>query len=271
MNKNLLTSLLVVGVTASTAFLLYRAWKIGRDMDKHKVTEIEMQAARERVNERLDDTPEEDPEAPGEEYMRPGEVSDVDANSMYPEIDLTLDEEDPEEKEMEKLKYPINSPEALEQFKDMELADFTNRNDKTRLIVMQLFDEPYAPSSEEDDSITSRVMDHRVEFFGDESMWSEECTYADVIMDFARMGSEDLGIPVTDIVKLIVGNLQIDDPNDTDQIKNSLDDLDNGSLVLDRNGRTLFGLFGLSGNEMKAPDESLMQQYWDWSSKMVNF
>ena len=269
MNKNLLTSLLVVGVTASTAFLLYRAWKIGRDMDKHKVTEIEMQAARERVNERLDDTPEEDPEAPGEEYMRPGEVSDVMTSSDLL-LDSTLDEEDQEEKEMEKLKYPINSPEGLEQFKDMELADFTDHNDKTRLIVMKLFDEPYVPSSEEDDSITSRVMDHRVEFFGDESIWSEECTYADVIMDFARMGSEDLDIPVTDIVKLIVGNLQIDDPDDTDQIKNSLDDLDNGSLVLDRNGRTLFGLFGLSGNEMKAPEESLMQQYWDWSSKMVN-
>lgn len=266
MNKNLLTSLLVVGATASTAFLLYRAWKIGRDMDKHKVTEIEMQAARARVNERLDDTPEEDPEAPGEEYIRPGEVSDINE-----EVDYSYtDEEDPEEKEMEKLKYPINSPEALEQFKDMELADFTDHNDKTRLVVMRLFDEPYVPATEEDDSITSRVMDHRVEFFGDESMWSEECTYADVIMDLARMGSDDLGIPVTDIVKLIVANLQIDDPNDDDQIENSLGDLDNGELVLDRNGRTLFGLFGLSGNEMKAPDESLMQQYWDWSSKMVN-
>lgn len=280
MNKNLLKSLLFVGATASTCFLLWKMWKIGREMNHPEVSQIEVQAHRDAWIREHPDAPD-DPETPQEASESLVEVSgeDIEPDTVdldYEEMiagEVNDDAFTPEEKEMEELRYPINSKEAFDQFKQIMLADFVRPSDaKYRDILMMLFDFKFTTQIEEDDSIIARCMDYRADFFGDESEWTEKCTVTDVIMDMARNGAEDLGTDdIPTIAKMIVKNLGITTQMDRFEVRRIIKDVETCDYMFMDNGKTKFGMFGLTGHEMTDSTESIMQQYWDWSSKMINF
>lgn len=91
-----------------------------------------------------------------------------------------------EDKEViDDLRYEPNSVDAREQFINMELANL-GRNNDTRDVVAMLYDHPFVPTCDEDQNLKTRLIDHRIRFFGLVSRWTKEVTYGDVIMYYGK-------------------------------------------------------------------------------------
>jgi hypothetical protein len=91
-----------------------------------------------------------------------------------------------EDKEViDDLRYEPNSMEAREQFINMELANLGRDND-TQDVVAMLYDHPFVPTSDEDQNLKTRLIDHRIKFFGLVSRWTKEVTYGDVVMYYGK-------------------------------------------------------------------------------------
>jgi hypothetical protein len=120
------------------------------------------------------------------------------------EDDLIMDGPDPEELQQSKgyfeedkellddLRYEPNSIEAREQFINMELVVLGRDND-TRDVVGMLYDHPFNPISDEDRNLWTRLMDHRIKFFGEQSKWINEVTFGDVIMYYGKNAEYNCG------------------------------------------------------------------------------
>lgn len=146
------------------------------------------------------------------------------------------------------LRYEPNSPEAREQYFNMELVVLGRDND-TRDIVSMLYDHEFVPMCDEDDNLKVRLIDHRIKFFGIASKWNRHVTFGDVIMYYGKSASFNCGNDVRYWVDYFLTCA------DLNNITLTSDEIDDRVRVLNTHNyfnedMQSHGLFGLTSSQM---------------------
>lgn len=115
------------------------------------------------------------------------EAEEEEDEEEYIEFDII---EDPYEsglsKEDRKLKHDPDSQQARQQFINMELADF-EVGDPTYRTLATLFTFPFNPTNDGDYDLKTKLMDYRAQFFGTQSRWVRDISYAEVLLHYAKL------------------------------------------------------------------------------------
>lgn len=83
------------------------------------------------------------------------------------------------------LRHDPNSAEARNQYIRMELAEW-RYDEETYICLLDLFQFPFIPQNDGDEDTRNQLLDHRAQFFGHNSKWSNEVSYADLILHYGR-------------------------------------------------------------------------------------
>lgn len=262
---------MVVGVTSSTAFSLWEAYKrVSKseesaenysDILNQRKNEKTLQKAKERVQN-------EEPEPIVEEHT-------VVVDEFREEQINTLPEREDGEPNLHELKdigdekdlrYDSNSIKAWMQFMNYMLSDF-EEDSNIKLIMYKLFDTEFVPVDKDDQTIVSRCMDQRLDFFGEGSKYygDSNISLAEVILDFANRADFDYDHGVPFWTEEIINDLPIDESTSVDELCALSVDIANLEFRQDVTKYYLYGLFALRDDEMQAgTEESLMKQFEDW-------
>ena len=257
---------MVVGVTSSTAFSLWEAYKrVSKseesaenysDILNQRKNEKTLQKAKERVE---NEEPQSDPVIVETFHEESIKVSAVDPDEPdLPELKDIGDEKD--------LRYDSNSIKAWMQFMNYMLSDF-EEDSNIKLIMYKLFDTEFVPVDKDDQTIVSRCMDQRLDFFGEDSKYygDSNISLAEVILDFATRADFDYDRGVPFWTEAIINDLPIDESTSVDELCALSVDIANLEFRQDVTKYYLYGLFALRDDEMQAgTEESLMKQFEDW-------
>jgi len=145
------------------------------------------------------------------------------------------------------LRHDPNSREARSQYIKMELAEWAPLED-TYQIMLNLFEFPFNPLNDGDWDLKTRIIDHRVQFFGYGSIWNKEVSYADVILHYARNASFNVNDSVRYWVEFILDFSEFDITTPSHRIDELLEQLNSHTYYNEE--RTTFGLFGLTRERM---------------------
>lgn len=257
---------MVVGVTSSTAFSLWEAYKRVEkseesaenysDILNQRKNEKTLQKAKERVE---NEVPQSDPVIVETFHEESIKISAVDPDEPnLPELKDIGDEKD--------LRYDSNSIKAWMQFMNYMLSDF-EEDSNIKLIMYKLFDTEFVPVDKDDQTIVSRCMDQRLDFFGEDSKYygDSNISLAEVILDFATRADFDYDHGVPFWTEEIINDLPIDESTSVDELCALSVDIANLEFRQDVTKYYLYGLFALRDDEMQAgTEESLMKQFEDW-------
>ena len=150
-------------------------------------------------------------------------------------------------KEDKRLRYDPNSPEAKHQFIRMELADWQPNHPVYR-VMLQLFEFPFIPTNDGDEILRTQVIDYKVQFYGWNSKWNKEVSYADIMFHYARGAEFNCGESVQFWVEHFLDHIEFDWTNTSQQFDTQIMRLNNHSYFNEE--RQTFGLFGLTRNSM---------------------
>jgi len=150
-------------------------------------------------------------------------------------------------KEDIKLRYDPNSVEAKHQFIRMELADWEPNQDVYR-IMLQLFEFPFIPTNDGDEILRTQVIDYKVQFYGYNSKWNKEVSYADIVFHYARAAEFNCGESVQHWVEHFLWQTELEWDSSSHQFDTIIMRLNNHSYYNEE--RQTFGLFGLTRNYM---------------------
>lgn len=256
---------MVVGVTSSTAFSLWEAYKrVAKseasaenysDILNQRKNKKTLQKAKERVE---NEEPQSDPVIV-EEFHEEIIKTTVDPDEPnLPELKDIGDEKD--------LRYDSNSIKAWMQFMNYMLSDF-EEDSNIKLIMYKLFDTEFVPADKDDQTIVSRCMDQRLNFFGEDSKYygDSNISLAEVILDFANRADFDYDHGAPFWTEAIINDLPIDESTSVDELCSLSVDIANLEFRQDVTKYYLYGLFALRDDEMQAgTEESLMKQFEDW-------
>ena len=271
--------ILVASIAGATGFALYKGYKYikanketiieGEDLENELAA---VKALKDLEHENIDNGPEEEEEdydGP-ESYFRtdPGDVPDNEEVYMDPEVNSF------DEGEVEELRWPVNSDEAYMQYREMRLANIMPTN-KARQVLYNAFSYPFDEEqvvSKNDETIIEEIHTQQEEFFGPDSCWTGQATYAELILylmekaDFVFARGYDYWAG-SFIVILALG------PNSSSiDLQNTFVDL--GSHVYTNNKTGLFGIFGLNPNLSDQWKQGFMVQYWayadDYAAKLAD-
>jgi hypothetical protein len=84
------------------------------------------------------------------------------------------------------LRHEPSSLEALKQYKRMELAELEYSHEVYDTMI-RLFDFPFQPINDGDEVLRTQIIDYRVRFFGFDSQWVQQISFAEVILHYARV------------------------------------------------------------------------------------
>lgn len=257
---------MVVGVTSSTAFSLWEAYKrVAKseesaenysDILNQRKNKKTLQKAKERVE---NEVPQSDPVIVETFHEESIKISAVDPDEPnLPELKDIGDEKD--------LRYDSNSIKAWMQFMNYMLSDF-EEDSNIKLIMYKLFDTEFVPADKDDQTIVSRCMDERLNFFGEDSKYygDSNISLAEVILDFSTRADFDYDHGVPFWTEAIINDLPIDESTSVDELCSLSVDIANLEFRQDITKYYLYGLFALRDDEMQAgTEESLMKQFEDW-------
>lgn len=167
--------------------------------------------------------------------------------TVEPLQDFMYFEEGINPKEDKTLRHHPNSIEAKHQFIRMELADWEPNHDVYRFLI-QLFEFPFIPKNDGDESLRTQIIDYKVQFFGWNSKWNREVSYADVIFYYARRAEYDCNESVQYWVEYFLDWLEWDWDTTSAAIDSLLVRLNDHTYFNERT--QTFGLFGLTREYM---------------------
>ena len=265
MNKSKLIKTGVVAFGASAlVFCAYLGYKKVKDEIEHKrkeeeiIDEILARKDVERGLEKREEVLKERAEAMTE-WLE--EVSSIDEEQEQLDLMLESQQEPPldedyveEEREVEEMRHDPNSVTALEQYKDMRMADIRDPKLKAQLRV--LFEVPFEPNGEQDETIGMHIDDARGEFFG-EGRWVGERTFADLLLEMARLLNFDLDWSIERAVNMMLHNLDIRPMEGVDTLVNIMDRVQDHAYETERG----YGMFGLT-----VQPATFMEEYWSFTS-----
>lgn len=186
---------------------------------------------------------EEDDEE--EEYDDIDEL--VEGPSIEPLKDFMYYEDDIDPKEDKTLRYDPNSVDAKHQFIRMELADWEPNHDVYR-IMLQLFEFPFVPTTDGDEMLRTQVIDYKVQFFGFNSRWNKEVSFADIVFHYARGAEFNCGESVQYWVEYFLDFNEFAWDSTSQEVDTLLMRLNSHSYF--NQERQTFGLFGLTRESM---------------------
>ena len=152
------------------------------------------------------------------------------------------------------MRHDPNSLTALEQYKDMRMADIRDQKLKAQLRVM--FEVPFEPNGEQDETIGMHIDDARAEFFG-EGRWVGERTFADLLLEMARLLNFDLDWSIERAVNMMLHNLDIRPMDGLDTLVNIMYRVQDHEYETERG----HGMFGLT-----VQPATFMEEYWSFTS-----
>lgn len=144
------------------------------------------------------------------------------------------------------LRHEPNSDEAREQFINMELADW-DRYSRDYETLLRLYSFPFMPIYAEDIVLKDTLVEHRRQFFGDNSKWNKRVTYADLLLYFGRELVFEYDETLEYWVEHFLENMGVDHMQSSTTIEEILQDLNNHVHYSDN---SMVGLFGLTDSEM---------------------
>ena len=262
MDKRQLTKTLVgVVITSASVFSLYKLYKTVKKVRlelaaEQAVADIQIET-KVRVKEDLEELLESDLdpfEDDEERYIR----AEIDILAMDPEhnpafiFEDDLSDETPfieeeeylkEEKEVEELRFPPNSKEALDQFINMKLAEFEKGSELEKILV-RLFTIPFRPTNPSDKATWDLLVEERREFFGPSSH-NNNVTIAELILYYANYLDFDLSGGIASWTAQLVYNLELSSGIGSATLDSLVDSLTRHILTND-NG---YGMFSLNDEE----------------------
>lgn len=172
-----------------------------------------------------------------EEEYDPDEIAEEeDEDLIYYAIDET--------KEEGELQYPINSDQALKQYREMRVAGLSEGEDGTmsmRNVILRLFEYPFIPQNSADEWLFDRLVDIRADFFTPDSKHTENPSMGDLILHYAESLDYNLDRGVNFWVDVILRNTGFTWGMGDVALDMHLENLRNHVFV----GRDGYGLFGL--------------------------
>lgn len=264
MNKT--TKLLVMaGFTTAITFFgikVYKTYKrVKVDLENEKVMS-EVQEELNITQEILKENPERNDTFVNYERDAAPEVNTEEIDyRLYFETEEELDSEEEGE---EKLRYAPSSPEALEQYHNMLLADV--QQESTREIITKLFNVDFNPTCEEDKILYDRLVDDKMQFFGPSSCWIDNANIGDLFMHFANLTAFDLGETVNQWASAFVNNYMcgLSEPS-TKDVYSGVQMLLNHTLYLNSAGEQ--GIFRVYMDPSEP--SSFMKEYWKFTESYV--
>ncbi len=257
MNKKQTIQLIVIASSAAAmTFLAYKAWKLHKER-KEELVEIEWDDKFDEPieQETTDVIPGVVSTYPIVEYLDEGEVEDLDGyEGAYTSLEALEeagedDEEiytDGSEEGVEELRFHKDSEEALHQFKEMNLAEFEPTS-QTTIVLWQLFNVEYKPTTPEDGHIKETLISERKAFFGLESVHNDFISIAEFLLYFARTLDFDLDGGVYMWAEWLVKNLGITPGIGAITLENIIDSLMSHNFQ----SQYGFGLFAFSNERYK--------------------
>lgn len=263
--KRLIKSVVVASLTTATGLFFYKAYQTYKELYSGDEQASEAEALVEEYKRRQnhEDT-EEDSKIEGTRSHSTDDIVTVRSLSQKPEGYLGRDEapteEDEEEayteeelKEMdgeELLKFDKNSPEALEQWEEMNLRDLWEDGNKPEeyYIMKRLYTIPFNPRCQEDEMTLYGIADNRGRWFGEDSIHAGKATVGDMVINYAGLMDYDLDCGMANAIAYLVKNIGIGVDTPDEEVERRRIDLFTHSIMDPNNG---FGIFGLDSREYK--------------------
>ena len=184
--------------------------------------------------------PLEETEAPSEE----GSTFDdyFDEEEAIDELDDSLDVDGIfKERKEEKLRHDPNSQAAIDQYRLMIMSDFENDPD-TYDTLLKTWEESFKPINERDETIMLHIWEERCRFFGEDSIYSEQATMAELFIFYANKLSYDYDVAPLYGLKSIFYVLGINDTTGETEISNVMRQVVHHNFV---NRDNMYGIFGI--------------------------
>lgn len=199
-------------------------------------------------DEEMEDEDEEDVDIDEPLYDKYKRIDEhTEGPSIEPLKDFMYFEEGINPKEDEELRFEPNSVEAKHQFIRMELADWEPNHDVYRIMI-QLFEYAFVPTTDGDEVLRTQIIDYKVKFFGFNSRWNQEVSYADVIFHYARTAEFECGESFAYWVEYFLDFNGFEWDSTNQHIDTLLLRLNSHTYFNDE--RQTFGLFGLTRESM---------------------
>lgn len=152
-----------------------------------------------------------------------------------------------------------NSEYALEQFINMQTAEFKKGSEQER-VLRTLYKHEYEPENSGDRTTYDNLLDIRREFFGEDSKWSGSTTWAELILYYAERLTYDLDNTIEYWTTYILDHLQIDTGTREEDLIDTFYNLNDHEFVNHDSG--YFGLFGLDDEAMKVLYNHLLRSMY---------
>ena len=263
--KRLIKSVVVASLTTATGLFVYKAYQTYKEVYSGDEQAAEAEALVEEYKRRQsNEYTEEDSSIEEQSSRSTGDYVTVKSLSQKPEGYLGRDEgptEDDEEeayteeelKEMdgeELLKFDKNSPEALEQWEEMNLRDLWEDGNKPEeyYIMKRLYTIPFNPRCQEDEMTLYGIADNRGRWFGEDSIHAGKATVGDMVINYAGLMDYDLDCGMANAIAYLVKNIGIGVDTPDEEVERRRIDLFTHSIMDPNNG---FGIFGLDSREYK--------------------
>ena len=264
--KRLIKSVVVASLTTATGLFVYKAYQTYKEV--YSTSDEQASEAEALVEEykrrQSNEYTEEDSSIEEQSSRSTGDYVTVKSLSQKPEGYLGRDEgptEDDEEeayteeelKEMdgeELLKFDKNSPEALEQWEEMNLRDLWEDGNKPEeyYIMKRLYTIPFNPRCQEDEMTLYGIADNRGRWFGEDSIHAGKATVGDMVINYAGLMDYDLDCGMANAIAYLVKNIGIGVDTPDEEVERRRIDLFTHSIMDPNNG---FGIFGLDSREYK--------------------
>ena len=266
--KRLFKSVVVASLTTATTLFIHKMYQTYKEVystsGDEQASEVEAMIEEYEGRKNNDEDTEEDSKIEGTRSHSTGDYVTVKSLSQKPEGYLgreeTVTEDDEEEayteeelKEMdgeELLKFDKNSPEALEQWEEMNLRDLWEDGNKPEeyYIMKRLYTIPFNPRCQEDEMTLYGISDNRSRWFGEDSVHANKATIGDMVINYAGLMDYDLDCGISNSVSYLVNNIGIGVDTPDEEVERRRIDLFTHSIMDPTNG---FGIFGLDSKEYK--------------------
>lgn len=167
--------------------------------------------------------------------------------SFYDDVDYNIPLAEIMTEEDKVLRFEPNSQKALEQYIKMELAEWLPMEPSYQA-MLRLSSFPFEPKNDGDHILLTQIIDYRAGFFGMASIWTQQVSFADVILHYARLTDFNCGGGVRSWVDHILEHNQFDDLRTSAQIDEAIDRLNDHTYFNEE--LVTFGLFGLTRDQM---------------------
>lgn len=211
--------------------------------DTHE--EVDWNLSFTRVNEDLpedeDDIDPEDEQAASDE-----------GHGFYDDVNFDVPLKEYMTEEDKVLRHEPNSIEALQQYMKMELAEWVPM-EETYQTLLKLFNFPFVPKNDGDHMLMTKIIDYRVQFFGFQSRWVKEVSFAEIILYFVKSLDYNCGGGVRQWVEHILNYNDLHHLATSGKIDEVLERLNSHTYFNERTGT--YGLFGLDERYLESAIE----------------